>query len=48
MQMSELANRYARAILELAAQNGQQDKLMAELRALQSVFHKDPDRKSVV
>lgn len=41
MQVSELANRYARAAFDLAKQNSQQDKIFAELRALALVFEKD-------
>lgn len=41
MQTSELANRYAKALFELAAQNGNQDRVLEELRVLQTVFEKD-------
>ncbi len=41
MQTKELANRYAKAILELAAQNGKQEQMLAELRDLQALFEKD-------
>lgn len=41
MQVTELANRYARAIFELATEAGHQDKVLDELRALQGLFAKD-------
>jgi F-type H+-transporting ATPase subunit delta len=41
MQVSELAKRYARALFELATQNRNQDKVLDELRALETIFEKD-------
>lgn len=41
MQVSELANRYARAVFELASQSGKQDRVLEELRALQTLFEKE-------
>ena len=41
MRVSELANRYAKALFELAAQSSTQDRVLAELRALQTIFEKD-------
>lgn len=43
MQVNELANRYARAILDLAS--GKQDQVLEELRAVQNAFDKDPSVK---
>lgn len=41
MQVSELAHRYAKALFELATQASAQERVLAELRALQTVFQKD-------
>lgn len=41
MQVSELANRYGRAIFELSKEAGRQEQVLDELRVLQSVFSKD-------
>lgn len=41
MQNSELANRYARAIFELSTEAGAQEKVLSELRVLQTLFSKD-------
>lgn len=43
MQVSELAKRYAKAIFEIAVENKTQEKVLAELRALATVFSKDPE-----
>ncbi|MGE0764618.1 MAG: ATP synthase F1 subunit delta [Bdellovibrionales bacterium] len=40
MQVSELANRYARAILDLVGQ-AKSEQILAELRGLQTIFEKD-------
>jgi len=41
MQVTELANRYARAVLELITESGKQELVLNELRALQTLFEKD-------
>ena len=41
MKVSEVANRYAKAAYELAVDNRTQDKVFADLRALEQAFSKD-------
>lgn len=41
MKVSELANRYAKAIFELAVDNRSQDKVFGDLRELSRVFAED-------
>ena len=41
MQVTELANRYARAVLDLVSENGKQEAVLSELRDLQQLFEKD-------
>ena len=41
MQVTELANRYARAVLDLVSESGKQETVLSELRALQVLFEKD-------
>jgi F-type H+-transporting ATPase subunit delta len=43
MRVSELANRYAQAVFELAVENHSTEKVFADLRGLESVFTKDKD-----
>ncbi len=43
MKISELSQRYAKAVYELAAENRTQDKVFADLRALAEAFSKDAD-----
>jgi F-type H+-transporting ATPase subunit delta len=48
MRASELANRYARAVLDLAIQSGEQDRLLGELRDLLALFQKDDSIKEFI
>lgn len=41
MQVTELANRYARAILDLVSEGAKQELVLSELRAVQSLIEKD-------
>lgn len=43
MKISALAQRYAKAIYELAVDNRTQDKVFEDLRAIESVFSKDKE-----
>ena len=41
MRYSELANRYAKSLYDISAENKQADRVFAELRAVQDIFQKD-------
>lgn len=41
MKVTELSQRYAKAVYELALENGHQDKVFADLRALEISFSRD-------
>lgn len=43
MKISELANRYAKAIFELAVDKKTEERVIAELRELNQAFSKDPE-----
>ena len=42
MRISEVASRYAKATYELAFESGRQEKVLADLRALEEAFASDP------
>lgn len=48
MKHTQLASRYAKALFELASENGQQDKVFAELRQFKALIEKDPAIKEFV
>ncbi len=43
MNVTQLASRYAKSVYEIAVENKSQDKVLADLRAMDIAFPKDPE-----